>query len=153
MSGWKHPTITTMDGPGVKIFTEDADLPRAFRRFPVNFPVRVSLSRDKPTVRGSIPSAKTAATLTNASMNGLYFSSLTEFPQDKVVEIELDFGSQTHRVLAIIRRCSSTKRLGRTFYECGVQYLKSEVTLQFVPTLAKYLLTLSFEQNSSEHEI
>lgn len=79
--------------------------------------------------------------MTNASMSGFCFSSLTEFPAGSEVTIEVILGSQTHQVPAIVRRCDPAKRLGRTFYECGAQYLKSDATLRFLPLMVKYLLS------------
>jgi hypothetical protein len=129
-----------MTAPLLETLTEDPDTLRAFRRFALNFTVGISLSSDKPPIRGTTPLSSNPATLTNASMSGLCFSSLTEYPEGTLIQIELELGSQTHLIPAIVRRCSSAKRLGRTFHECGVQFLKSEATLRFLPLMAKHLL-------------
>ena len=127
----------------LETLTEAEDTPRAFRRFALNFTICVSLSSDNPTARGAASLSKTPATMTNASMSGFCFSSLAEFPEGTLIQVELELGRQPHRVPAIVRRCSATKRLGRTFYECGAQYLKSDAALRLLPVMAKYLLTRS----------
>jgi hypothetical protein len=141
-----------MNVPLLKTLTEDPDAPRAFRRFALNFTVGVSLSSDHPAPRQAPPLSNTSATITNASMSGLCFSSPTEFPAGTLLQIEMDLGSQTHRIPALVHRCSSSKRLGRTFYECGVQYLKSEATLRFLPMMAKYLLAHGTEKKIVRHQ-
>ena len=128
-----------MDAPLLETLTEDADTSRTFRRFALNLTVGVILSSDKALLRGATPLVSTRATMTNASLSGLGFSSLTEFPVGTQIQVELELGSQTHRVPAVVRRCSPFKRMGRTFYECGAQYLKSEATLQFLPLMVQHL--------------
>ena len=140
-----------MNAPLLETLTEETDMTRAFRRFSLNFTVRISLSDDKIEARGTTPLARTPATLTNASMSGLGFSALMEFPEGALVQVEIEIGSQTHRIPAVVRRCVSVKRLGRTFYECGVQYLKSDATIRFLPLMAKYLLARSSGKSAVEH--
>ena len=141
-----------MDAPLLETLTEAPDTPRAFRRFVLNFTIGVSLSSDKPAARRATPLSSVPATLTNASMSGLCFSSLTEFPEGTLIQIALDLGRQTHLVPAVVRRCASSKRLGRTFHECGVQYLKSEATLRFLPLMAKHLLAHAPKKTSAGYK-
>lgn len=115
---------------------------RAFRRFSVNLTVNVG--GDKPFTRStasakSSAAAKSSATLANASVSGFCFSSLEEFSQDTIIVIEIEMNRQIHRVPALVRRCDAQKKLGRTFYECGAQYVKSEATFLFLPLMASYL--------------
>ncbi len=117
---------------------EEADSLRAFRRFPLNLPVGVGMISDKPLVRGTA-SAKSPATLTNASVSGFCFSSLEEFSQDTLILVEVELGRRIHRVPAVVRRCAVRKKQGRTFYECGAQYVKSDATSLFLPLRARYL--------------
>ena len=129
-----------MDTLLLETLSEDAASPRAFRRFPLSVTIRVSLSSEKPHSRGASQAPQTPATLENASLSGLCFSSMTEFPPDALIQHEVEMSRQMHHVPAIVRRCLPGKRLGRTFYECGVQYLKSEATLRFLPCMAKHLM-------------
>ena len=139
-----------MDAPLLQTFREEADSLRAFRRFNLNLLIGISLDASKPLVRGAAPLSKTKASMTNTSLSGFCFSSLSEFPEDTVILIELEMGRQTHRVPAIVRRCAPGKKMGRIFYECGAQYLKSDATLRFLPCMAKFLLTLGAETNTAK---
>jgi hypothetical protein len=120
------------------VLQEEAGSLRAFHRFPLNLKIEVGIVRDQPPLRGAAH-ANSPATLTNASVSGFCFSSLEQFPEDTVVVVELELDRQVHRVPAVVRRCAARKKLGRTFYECGAQYVKSEATFAFVPLMAKYL--------------
>ena len=124
--------------PGLLLtLLQEPDSLRAFRRFPLTLTIGVAALGDHPPARSG--AAKLPATLTNASMSGFCFSALQEFAPDTVLFAEIEMDRRIHRIPAIVRRCDACKKLGRTFYECGVQYVKSEETLLFLSFMAKYL--------------
>ncbi len=138
------PLQETVSDSGLTLLQENADSQRAFRRFPINLTVNISLCGDKPFTRSpasakSSLAAKSPATLANASVSGFCFSSLEEFSQDTLILVEVELNRQIHRVPALVRRCDVRKKLGRTFYECGAQYVKSDATFLFLPLMAHYL--------------
>ncbi len=118
------------------LLQENPDSQRAFRRFPLTLTISVAAQGDHPPVRNA--AAKLPATLTNASMNGFCFSSIKELALDTVLLAEIEMDRRTYRIPAIVRRCDARKKLGRIFYDCGVQYVKSEDTLLFLPLMAKF---------------
>lgn len=120
------------------VLQEDSGSLRTFRRFPLNLTVGVGIMSGKLPLRASAY-AKSPATLSNASVSGFCFSSLEQFSENTMVVVEMELGHQVHRVPAIIRRCAARKKLGRTFYECGAQYVRSEATFLFLPLMAKSL--------------
>lgn len=126
------------------LLQENTASQRAFRRFPVNLAVNISLCGDKPLARSTASAksslaAKSPVTLADASVSGFCFSSLEEFSQNTLILVEIELNRQIHRVPALVRRCAAQKKLGRTFYECGVQYVKSDATFLFLPLMASYL--------------
>ena len=126
-----------MSGSVLEILAEDESTSRGFRRFTPDFKVGIRLSADKPA---------TEATLLNASMSGLCFSSPTELPEGTTIQVEVDLGHRFYQVPAIIRRCLPENRQGHTFYECGAQYVKSDATLRFLPVMATHLLPHALEK-------
>ncbi len=129
-----------MDAPLMQSLTEDADSPRAFRRFALNLTVGISLSGDEAPPRGTSTPAKVMGDVTNASMSGLCFSCATEFPIGTHVVIDLVLERQAHRLPAVVCRRTAGKHLGRTYYEYGAQFLRSEAIRTFLPLMAKYFL-------------
>ncbi len=122
----------------LEILAEGESTSRGFRRFALSFKVGVRLSAD-------LSAGATPATAVNASISGLCFSSPVEFPVGTLIEVEVELDHHGYKVPAVVRRCLPTKRLGRVFYECGIQYLKSDATLRFLPVMAKHLLPRALE--------
>ncbi len=141
------PLREPLSGSLLALLQENFDSLRTFRRFPLALAISIVAGDGKPPRREPAfkAPAKLPATLVNASVSGFCFSCREEFAPGTLLFAEIELERKMHRVPAIVRRCSAQKKLGRIFYECGVQYVKSEATLLFLPSLAKRL-----QQRASE---
>lgn|GEM_PF-5156219 len=130
-----------MSTPEIADLLDGQETLRTFKRFPLTFVVLVRLAeeQDRPDIDSS--NRKVEALVTDISMSGLHLAAPKNYAEDSVLIVDITIGVRTFSLPVTVRRCTGLGRPGRYAYTYGCQYLKSSHTTDFVPALAKYLLS------------
>jgi hypothetical protein len=128
-----------MEGIQYADLVDAAQMERKFKRFDIQFTVLVKPMTYVDNHVQTTSSSQVTAIVTNVSMSGMGFESAVAFDVDTSLLVVITVALKTFELPVVVRRCSQQQRPGRTVFTCGVQYVKSPSTTEFIPTLAKYL--------------
>ena len=130
-----------MATPLLDLMKDNSGYDRTFRRYRVNFRLRVqAVAGEGPAHMPDGSGATLLGFAHNVSLSGMGFVCSGQLGLGSLIGIEVALEEQTYILLARVRWQQPMNTPGKTMHHYGAQFLRTEAVLRFIPAAAEFLL-------------